>query len=226
MEKLALFDVDRTLVRGSLVHRIAFTEAFRHVYGIDADIDLINHHGMTDQQIIIEVLKKKGFGEQAVLPRLGECMAAMLESFGRVAEKEEVVILAGVPELLEALDKRGVLLGLVTGGLEPIARNKLEKAGVNRYFRFGGFGADGMNRADLVRIALQRAEEGFGFRPGGNAFLFGDAPQDMAAGKKAGLLAVGVTTGIYSRESLEKAGADFVLENLGDKSRVFGIMGL
>lgn len=224
MEKLALFDVDRTLVRGSSVHRIAFTEAFKNVYGVDADIDLINHHGMTDQQIIVEVLKARGLAEEAIRPRLGECLSAMIASFEAIADTENVTILAGVPELLEALERRNVLLGLVTGGLEPIARNKLKKAGIDRYFRFGGFGADDMSRANLVRIALRRAEAGFGFR--GSAFLFGDAPQDMNAGKKAGLIAVGVTTGIYSREQLEGAGADFVLESLKDRSRVFEIMGL
>ena len=55
--KLALFDVDKTLIRVSKGHSTAFSIAFKIVYGIDAKIDEIDHHGMTDQQVIIEVLK-------------------------------------------------------------------------------------------------------------------------------------------------------------------------
>ena len=59
MDKLVLFDIDRTLVTGSKVHHKAFSEGFKKVYGIDTTIDIINHHGMSEQQVIIEVLKKK-----------------------------------------------------------------------------------------------------------------------------------------------------------------------
>ena len=63
MNKLILFDIDKTLVPSSRAHHKAFSEAFKKVYGIDASIKIINHHGMTDQQIIIEVLKKNGLSE-------------------------------------------------------------------------------------------------------------------------------------------------------------------
>jgi len=64
MDKLVLFDIDSTLIKGAKGHREAFSEAFKEIYGVDTTIDIINHHGMTDQQIIIEVLKKNGLDEQ------------------------------------------------------------------------------------------------------------------------------------------------------------------
>ena len=59
MNKLVLFDIDKTLIPSSRAHHQSFSEAFKKVYGIDTTIEIINHHGMTEQQVIIEVLKKK-----------------------------------------------------------------------------------------------------------------------------------------------------------------------
>lgn len=51
MNKLVLFDIDRTLIIGTKGHKKAFSEAFKKVYGMETNIDIINHQGMTDQQI-------------------------------------------------------------------------------------------------------------------------------------------------------------------------------
>lgn len=224
MNNLALFDIDSTLIKSSNGHKKAFSEAFKKVYNVDTNIDIINHHGMTDQQIIIEVLTKNGLSEQKIKSKMEKCMEAMVESFNRVVEDYEIILLEGVGELLEKLNKNKVLMGLVTGNLEPIARGKLKKIGLSYYFKIGGFGSDDINRTNLVRIAIRRAEENFNFRFNNNVFLFGDAPQDMKAGKGAGVRTVGVTTGSYSKEQLENAGADFILENLKDTDKVLKII--
>ena len=57
---LVLFDVDGTLTRDFYEHAQAFSDAFRQIYRVEADIDCVNHHGMTDQEIITGVLKKNG----------------------------------------------------------------------------------------------------------------------------------------------------------------------
>ncbi len=115
-------------------------------------------------------------------------------------------------------------MGLVTGNLEPIARGKLNKIGINHYFKIGGFGNDDVNRTNLVKIAIRRAEENFNFQFDNNVFLLGDAPQDMKAGKDMEIETIGVTTGIYSKEQLENAGAKFILGNLKDKNKILKII--
>lgn len=224
MDKLVLFDIDKTLIKSSRGHSTAFSKAFRIVYGIDTTIDIINHHGMTDQQIIIEVLKKNGLDEQTIKSKLEECMKVMVDSFNKIVAKDEIIVLSGVQELLEELNEHNVLMGLVTGNLEPIARGKLKKVGLNHYFKVGGFGSDDINRTTLVKLAIKRAEENFDFKFDNNIFLFGDSPQDMKAGKEANVKTVGVTTGIYSKEELENAGADFILENLKNINNVLKII--
>ncbi len=84
-------------------------------------------------------------------------------------------MLDGVLNLVQSLEKQRCLIGLVTGNLEPIARGKMQTAGLNHFFRVGGFGSDDINRANLVRLAIKRVEEYFGFLFDKNVVLFGDA---------------------------------------------------
>ena len=130
----------------------------------------------------------------------------------------------GVRELLKELAERNVLIGLVTGNLEPIARGKMELLGLSQYFKVGGFGSDDIKRVNLVRLAIKRAEESFNFQPDNNVFLFGDAPQDIKAAKEAGVKAIRVTTGVYSKEDLLRCDPDYILEDLTDTKRILNII--
>lgn len=224
MNKLALFDIDGTLTKGFQGHARAFSEAFKKVYGIDTAINVINVQGMTDQQIIIEVLKKKGLNEQKIKSKIKICMEVMIDSFNKIIDSDEITLLDGVQELLEELNNCNILIGLVTGNLEPIGRNKLRKVGVNHYFKIGGFGNDDINRTNLVKLAIKRAGKDFSFELNNNVFLFGDAPQDIKAGKEARVKTIGVTTGPYSKQQLKNAGADLVLENFRDTKKILKII--
>lgn len=213
MEKLVLFDIDRTLIVGDKSHRAAFSHAFKKVYGVETNIDVINPHGMTDQQVIIEVLKKNDLDEATIKSKLKECMEAMISHFNEVVDEFEITIIDGIPELLEELKKNNILLGLVTGNLEPIAHGKLKKVGLDQYFKVGGFGSDDINRTNLVKLAIGRAEQNLNFKFENNVFVVGDTPKDVKAGKEAGVKTIAVATGLYSTEQLKNTDADFVFDN-------------
>jgi len=217
-----LFDIDKTLLKSASGHHLSFSEAFKKVYGIDTDIDIIEHDGMTDQQIITEVLKKNGVAEETIKSKMVECMKIMVDYFNKVVKDENITVLDGVPELLEELKRNNVLIGLLTGNLEHIARAKLTRVGLNDYFKLGGFGSDDIDRANLVKIAISRAKEKFNFN--GSVFLVGDAPKDMEAGKQAGVKNIGVATGKYSMEQLKAAGANFTIPNLENKEEFLEIL--
>lgn len=146
----------------------------------------------------------------------------MINCYNKTSVNEKVIVLDGVRELLNELDKHNVLMGLVTGNLEPIGRDKLRKVSLSQYFKVGGFGSDDICRSNLVKLAIKKAKENFSFD--GDVFLFGDTPEDIEAGKKAGVKTVGVATGIYSKEQLENSDADFVLENSKDINKILEII--
>ena len=77
----------------------------------------------------------------------------------------------------------------------------------------------------MIRIAGRKAKKlvGDGIS---QSFHIGDAPMDMMAAKEAGVTGIGVTTGIYSKETLLNAGASVVLDSLEDLETVLSTLNL
>ena len=101
---------------------------------------------------------------------------------------------------------------------------KLKKIGIDHFFKIGGFGSDHINRTNLIKIAIQRAEEQFNIGSDRQVFHFGDAPQDMKAGREAGVVPIGVTTGVFTTEQLTSAGAEKVIPDLKDADDILGFL--
>jgi len=198
--------------------------AVKEVYGIDTTVEIINYNGMTDPMIILGVLTKIGLSESEILQKIDKCKQAMINHYETLKDNDEMEILEGVPELLKELDKRNFLIGLVTGNLEPIAWGKMKRFNIDQYFKLGGFASDNSIRTELVKIAIQRAEKKHNFIFDNNVFLFGDTPQDVSAGNEAGIITVGVATGIYSKEELMEAGASFAIDNLTEINSILKIL--
>ena len=144
--------------------------------------------------------------------------------YAQIIKSENIVIMDGVISLLTQLDQRGFALGLVTGNLENIAWAKLNKIKIGHFFKFGGFGSDHISRTELVRIAFGRAENQLGIEGSNQIFHFGDAPQDMRAAREAGVIPIGVTTGVFAAEELESAGACKVVPDLKDVDELLHFM--
>ncbi len=220
--KLVLFDIDGTIMDWPQEHKDSFGIAAKKVFGLD-DFKMVGGMGWTEQQIIIESLKAADLEETAIKAKMSEIMDAMAEYFERQIVRVE--ILPGAIDFLKALDKEGVLMGCVTGNLERIARAKLKKAGINDYFKLGGFGNDHISRTELVKLAIKRAAENFGFEANSNVFSIGDALSDMKAGREGGAFkCIGITTGVHNAEQLKDAGADFIFPNLLEKDEILKII--
>ncbi len=112
----------------------------------------------------------------------------------------------GITELLDGLAARGgVRCSLVTGNYEPVARLKLERAGIGHHFEKGqgGFGSDAEDRNLLPAIARERA----GGQPRERTIVVGDTPADIGCARADGLRVLVVATGIYNAEQLSDADA-------------------
>ena len=214
MNKLVLFDIDGTLITDAHGHIEAFAVAFKTVYGVDGSIYMIRPSGMTDQEIILEVMQKCGLETAQIEEKIDECMAEMTRYFKAIQPNLTVKLLPSAKELLEKLQEDNSLIGLVTGNLEPIAYGKLELAGVLDYFKLGGFGSDARDRSELVKKAILVAKDKYGFEVGDNVYSLGDAPQDIQAALASGSRPIGVTTGSHSEDDLLNAGALHVYGSL------------
>ena len=213
-----LFDIDGTLISTGGAGARSWRHAFDELYGIPADIGQFTDAGMTDPTVA-RLTFKAAVGHDPAPRELATVMAAYLDRLPyEVEHSEKYRVLEGAEDLLKRLSRdHGILLGITSGAVEAAAHIKLSRAGFNRYFPFGGYGSDSADRIALTKKALERGEMLLGERiDPKKTLVVGDTPKDLDAAHGAHCLALGVATGHYSREQLERAGGDVVLDSLKD----------
>jgi phosphoglycolate phosphatase len=210
-----LFDVDGLLITTGGAGTRSWRWAFDRLYGIPADIGEFTEAGMTDP-VVGRLTFTAVIGREPSDEELARVVAQYLMRLPEeVARSPGYRVLDGVQELLPRLCGDGYLLGITTGAVETAAHIKLARAGLNRFFSFGGYGSDSADRGKLTRKAIDRAGVILGSPLDTQRVLvLGDTPNDIAAAHAAQAIAVGVASGRYSEAELREAGADHVLGSL------------
>jgi phosphoglycolate phosphatase-like HAD superfamily hydrolase len=214
--KLILFDIDGTLVSCDGQTRATFKRALESVYGDGGIIDTYDFSGKTDTRIVFDAMTGAGRPPAEVLAGIPRVRERYLVGLGHELDRARVRLLPGVGRLLERLASRSdVVLALLTGNWEGGARIKLASHDLNRYFLFGSFGDDVLDRNDLPPLAWERARSatGRGFTPD-ETLIVGDSLLDIACARAHGIRCLAVATGRTSAESLQAAGPDWLLAEL------------
>jgi phosphoglycolate phosphatase len=220
---LMLFDIDGTLVQGAECHYKAYIEGVKKFYGMEDYVHSVNAAGKSDKLILQEILTLGGLTTAEIQKDFQNCLDFMADYYLKNVQCEDIHVFEGTVELLEELQRKNVLLGLVTGNLEPIAHAKLGRAGLDSYFSFGGFGSDNADRSLMVKKALNIAKNQFGFK-GDKIFVVGDTPRDVEAAQAYNLKTIAVATGMYSVKELVDCGADYVVENFKNTDKIMEIL--
>jgi phosphoglycolate phosphatase-like HAD superfamily hydrolase len=213
---LLLFDVDGTLVwRATDAHARALHDALREVHSVDATrLDAgISFAGRTDAEIARAYLIAAGVSAVRIDDRAADVRSACCERYAELCPEDlSEFVLPGVPELLAGLatEPERWRLALVTGNYEPVARLKLARAGIGRYFESGqgAFGSDHEDRAALPAIARRRAGARAGHpHPRAQTIVIGDTPRDIACARADEVRCVCVASGASPAEELTGADA-------------------
>jgi len=213
--KVVLFDLDGTLLRTGGAGRRAMDQALREV-GLADGLGTMRLDGMTDRAIVREAAVAHQLGcDVTVIDAVLARYLVLLEGNIAACAEAEYVVLPGVADAVRALRERGLAVGLGTGNVEPGARIKLARSGLNAHLPFGGFGSDAEDRAELLAAGVRRAEEllGLSLDPE-SVWIVGDTPKDVTAGKRIGAKVLAVATGHYSVDALVGTGADIVVPDL------------
>ena len=173
-----------------------------------------------------EVRSAVGGGlEQAIArfvpPELVARVKAVHMEFSQRILLEDVTLLGGGRELLEALNARGVACAVFTNKHGPSARRICAHLGVAPLLR-GVYGA-----GDTAWLKPQREFTEHVLRELGaeaaTTCLIGDSPFDVEAALKGSLGFAGVTTGTHSAPELAAAGGEAIYASLTEISAAWGL---
>ena len=216
MAKLILFDIDGTLVDCGPQVRPIFGGSLIDIFGTAGAIDRYDFAGKTDAGITFDLLLPEGIARATIEEGLPRLKALYLARLAESLDHRRMRLLPEVEALLPRLAERTeVVLALLTGNWEAGARTKLSPFDLNRFFPFGAFGCDGIDRCELPPVALERA-----FRATGRRFLpeetliVGDSLNDVACAQAHGIPVLAVATGRTPAATLAAAGADWVVPDL------------
>jgi phosphoglycolate phosphatase len=224
-DRLVLFDIDGTLLRGAGPHhKEALISGVRKVTRRQTSFDGIETAGTLDHDLIIRLLQNGGHSREEILnqlPEIGE--ACETAYFGNCPTDLSARLCPGVLDLLQNIDQSGIPIGVVTGNLAKIGWKKLELAGIRDYFSVGAFSQDGRTRAELAAVAAARAREKKLVATNCTVALIGDHRNDIEAAHENGFRSIAVATGFLSVEQLSSFSPDVVVPDLTSLSaaRVF-----
>ncbi|SDW20844.1 phosphoglycolate phosphatase [Ruegeria halocynthiae] len=149
----------------------------------------------------------------ALKPHLSETsLEELVDTLNRASAEAQQVQAVPLASFLEELRQAGLRLGVATNDAEKPALQHLHSVGVRDHFDF-----------------VAGYDSGHGYKPGPGQLLafaqhvevepsriamVGDSLHDLEAGRAAGMVTIGVLTGMATAETLEPL-ADVVLPNIG-----------
>ena len=220
---IILFDIDGTLLTTAGAARAAFARGLSEAAGRTIVPDGYSFSGKTDPQIARDILTRHAVDGDLLERAIPESIRLYLKYFAEGAPMDQARLMPGVPDLLRALSGReNVLTALLTGNVEPGARIKLGRFGIESYFDFtlSCFGSDDADRYRLPALALERARRRLGPAIAGRQLvLVGDSEHDVLCGKSIGARSVAVATGWTPARVLRSLRPDAFLDDLSDTAR-------
>jgi HAD superfamily hydrolase (TIGR01509 family) len=207
-----LFDLDGTLVDSVYQHVLAWREALEKL-GIELAVWRIHRRvGMSGGLMANALLRETG--HQVTSEEAGRLLKFHAEAYARQAG--QIRPLPGARELLADLTKAGVPWTIATSARLESAQPTLKVLGIGPEVPV--VTRDQVARAkpdpDLFLEAAQRLGV-----PIGSSFVVGDSVWDLMAAQRARALGVGMLSGGYGQDELERAGAYRVYQDPADLLR-------
>lgn len=210
-----LFDIDGTLLLTGGSGSIAINELFQERYQVQGAMDQIKPGGKTDEMIFRECAHH-GMQRELDDNEVADLLAAYLPRLREeLARAPKFRLMPFVQECMEFVAEVQDIVGIATGNIEGAAMAKLERARLESFFHFGGYGSDSPVRPELVATAMRRGRARAGRDIADEEFVVvGDTLHDIHAARACGARVIAVATGSVSKEALATAQPDALFDTL------------
>ncbi|GBF34834.1 HAD-superfamily hydrolase [Desulfocucumis palustris] len=198
--KTLLFDLDGTLMDSIPLITITFRRVFDY-YGIPWEKgEVLSTIGLPLREV----------AERYLPGRAGEFMEKYT-LFQKEKQMDYIKLFPGALEALETVKASGYSTGVVTSKRRMPALTGLEATGLNKYMDVV-VTVDDVSKPKPNPEPVLRALELLNKKPE-NAVYVGDSWYDIKAGKGAGVITMGVTWGMASRERLMGEGPEYIVDS-------------
>lgn len=210
--RFLLFDLDGTLTDPALGITRSVQYALKH-FGIEETNRerLLSYIGPP----LLESFKGYGLNDEEAR----EALRVYRVYFADVGLYENEVY-AGIPAFLEEAQRAGYRLIMATSKPEMYACRLMQHFGLSEYFACIAGSDMAETRADkaaVIRYALRRV----GVTDVSETVMIGDRKYDVEGARALGMPSVAVTYGYGSREELETAGADRIVDSVQQLRDIF-----
>ena len=226
---LLLFDIDGTLIR--LVGKTGitykrFTYAVNKTFGTNLPASAVPNYGhIINTELLLLLSQKAGIDRKDALKKLDTLYHYTTEHFKDHLSEYHTVILDGVKPLLSRLKAEGYLIGIVSGNIEPIAKMKMSKMGLEGIFDFGVYAYGSNRKKDMILEAIKKANSMSGHKFTAKSTLyFGDTAIDVQEARAAGVKMFALASGHHTYEILRKERPDYLMESLSNTTSVMRII--
>ena len=204
--KLIIFDLDQTLVEFITVHDKATKELFRKFFQVEAQLTEVDFAGRSLVENFVQLGKRRGISEDKIRDSSKQLLNEYDRNFVKnIPANASEYVLPGVKRLLDELTRTDNLIVLYTGDSPDVAKAMLSATTLQKYFRFCQYGTEVETRADMIKLAVKKAEKITGNKfQNQDIVIVGDSLRDVECGKQFGALTIAITTGFHTREELLK----------------------
>lgn len=214
---LVLFDIDGTLVDSQAADGEIYLRALEEVFGfthVSSNWSAYRH--TTDSGILHEVFEVR-LGRPPREREIAAFKSHFIAAVAATAAREGFRAVRGAGHLLcglTALTSHGI--GLATGGWRESARCKMSSAGL----RFDAYPSacadDAQPRAQIMQLAIARAEAALGLHRLASVAYVGDGLWDARACRSLGIPFIGIANPGADADRLLAEGAATVLEDFSN----------
>ena len=205
-----ILDFDGTLVDTNILHARAWGLAIeQHGYRLDEE-RIVKEIGKSGSVLVPDLL-----GDRAEKEKGDALRDAHDEIYLDLVDREPITLLPGAREIFERAHNADLGTVIATGSKRESLEKVAERAGLDLDLADEIVTDDDVETGKPTPDSVIAAYEKLGLSPA-QCVIVGDTPYDVEAGQRAGVLCLGVLTGVHSAERMFRSGARGVYKHTGE----------